>query len=89
MKENKIDIQKWCLKVNEFVDKAIDNVKPSQQIFTNSMDYNKFIKIKIIDYKDTSRSEYIDGVVFNKNLANKLMKTHFDNPRILLIKEKI
>jgi hypothetical protein len=37
------------------------------------MNFNSFIKVKIINFKDNSRSAYINGVVVNKNLADKRM----------------
>jgi len=53
------------------------------------MDFNHFIKIKIINYEDNSKSEYINGIVISKNIADKRMRTDIMNPKILLINESI
>jgi chaperonin GroEL (HSP60 family) len=53
------------------------------------MDFNHFIKIKIINYEDNSKSEYINGIVLSKNIADKRMKTNITNPKILLVKDSI
>ncbi len=53
------------------------------------MNFNSFIKIKIIPYRDNSKSAYINGVVMSKNLADKRMRGHIENPQILLLKESI
>lgn len=53
------------------------------------MDFNHFIKIKIINYEDNSKSEYINGIVLSKNIADKRMKTNIPNPKILLVKDSI
>jgi chaperonin GroEL (HSP60 family) len=53
------------------------------------MDFNHFIKIKIINYEDNSKSEYINGIVLSKNIADKRMNTKIANPKILLVKDSI
>jgi hypothetical protein len=42
-------------------------------MLNDSMKFNSFIKIKIINWVDNSKSAYINGVVMSKNLANKRM----------------
>jgi hypothetical protein len=53
------------------------------------MVFNSFIKIKLIDWIDNSKSCYINGIVISKNIADKRMKTDIDNPSILLLKESV
>jgi hypothetical protein len=55
---------------------------------SDSMIFNQFIKIKFINWVDSSKSAYINGLVISKNLADKRMRTDVDNPQILL-KESI
>jgi hypothetical protein len=57
----------------EFVKTAVDNVKPSSRLLNDTIDFNHFIKIKIINYTDNSKSAYINGIVMSKNLADKRM----------------
>jgi len=37
------------------------------------MDINDFIKIKIIERRDSSQSKYVNGMVFSKTVADKRM----------------
>ncbi len=90
MKNNQIDSEKWGKKLLEFVSTAVDNVRPSSRLLNDPIDFNYFIKIKIINYFDNSRSAYINGVVMSKNLADKRMKKDtFPDPKILLLKDNL
>ena len=55
----------------------------------DSMDINECIKIKIIDWKDNSRSSYINGLVMSKSIINNRMEKVIDVPRILLLKDSL
>lgn len=51
------------------------------------MDINECIKIKIIDWKDNSKSAYYNGMVMSKSIAIKRMDKEIRNPKILLLKD--
>ena len=51
------------------------------------MDINECIKVKIIDWKDNSKSQYVNGIVMSKSIASKRMQTTRINPRILLLRD--
>lgn len=53
------------------------------------MNFCSFIKIKIINWSDNSKSAYIDGVVLSKNIADKRMNGVIDDPLILLLKDSV
>ena len=53
----------------------------------DSMEINDFIKIKIIDWTDISKSQYINGVVTSKSISNKRMASMINEPRILLLRD--
>ncbi len=53
------------------------------------MDINDYIKIKIIEWRDSSQSKYVNGLVFSKTVADKRMQHEFVNPRILLLKNTL
>jgi 1-phosphatidylinositol-3-phosphate 5-kinase len=53
------------------------------------MDFSHFIKIKVINYLDNSKSAYINGIVMSKNIADKRMNTLINNPKILLLNNSI
>ena len=69
--------------------KAVDEVRPSSRHLNDSMNFNSFIKIKIINWHDNSKSAYINGVVLNKNLADKRMDGLINDPSILLLKDSV
>jgi chaperonin GroEL (HSP60 family) len=53
------------------------------------MNLNDFVKIKLINWKDQTMSQYVNGVVLTKNLADRRMQSHFTNPTILLLKNTL
>ena len=83
---NELSADKWEKMLTEFVMKAVEQVKPSSRMFGDSMDINECIKVKIIDWKDNSKSAYINGIVMSKSIASKRMQTTRVNPRILLLR---
>ena len=50
------------------------------------MDINEYVDIQMVDYRDETKSSYINGCVFMKNLAGKKMPKTKDKPKILLLK---
>lgn len=48
---------------------AVMNVKPSSKMLNDSMNFNLFIKVKLINWVDESKSAYINGIVLSKNVA--------------------
>ena len=74
MQEFKLDEEKWSGLLEEFVNKAIFTVKPSSFVFRDSIDITKYIKIQLVQFKDSSKSKYLNGVVINKSIAHKRMK---------------
>ena len=89
MEDKKVNQEKWGSKLLEYTLKAVENVRPSSRYMSDSMVFNQFIKIKLINWVDSSKSAYINGLVISKNLADKRMRTDVDNPQILLLKESI
>ena len=49
------------------------------------MDINEYVKVKLIESKDSSKSSYINGTVLSKRAANLGMQTQIIQPRILLL----
>mmetsp|Transcript_42700 Transcript_42700/g.41020 ORF Transcript_42700/g.41020 Transcript_42700/m.41020 type:complete len:84 (-) Transcript_42700:1048-1299(-) len=64
---------------------AVKSIQPSSRLLNDSIDINKFIKIFPLEWKNQSKSEYVNGVVFTKNVAHKRMPVDIQNPKILLI----
>lgn len=67
-----------------FIKVALNEVRPNSVFWGDSMDINKYIKIKKIPYSDTSETKYIRGVVFNKSLLDRKMNRCIENAQILL-----
>ena len=44
-----------------FVLRAIEHIRPSSRLLNDIMNLNDFVKIKLIDWKDHSRSKYVNG----------------------------
>ena len=84
---NDIKVDKWEAMLTEFVMKAVEQVKPSSRMLGDYMDINEVIKIKIIDWKDNSKSQYVNGIVMSKSIASNRMTKCLINPRILLVKD--
>ena len=51
----------------------------------DSMDINEFVKVKLFESKENSKSCYVNGTVINKRGANSRIKTKIMKPRILLL----
>jgi chaperonin GroEL (HSP60 family) len=75
-----LSVTKWNKLLTDFVLRAVEHVKPSSRMLNDLMDINEWIKVKIVDWVDMSRSQYINGVVFTKNLADKRMLQEIKNP---------
>ena len=71
--------------LQELVLESLHNVKPSTQHLGDSMEILNYIKIKKIEYKDLSKTKYVNGIIISKNVADRRMRTRLENPRILLI----
>jgi T-complex protein 1 subunit gamma len=89
IKEFNLDEKKWSSLLAEFVLKAIHTVKSSSFTFKDSIDITEYVKIQLVQYKDTSKSKYLNGVVIKKSIAHKRMKWEIDNPRILLLSKSL
>jgi len=64
----------------------VEQVRPSSRLLNDSIDINQYIKIKIIDWKDQSKSAYVNGIVMSKNLSDKRMQQMLERPSILLLR---
>ncbi len=71
--QNNLDVRKWYKIVYGLVTQAIELIKPSTRLLQDSMDINDYIKIKIIEWRDSSQSKYVNGLVFSKTVADKRM----------------
>lgn len=84
--ESGIDAETWEPYLKKFTIQAVDSVKPSSRYLDDSMDFNSFVDVLLLDHKNQAKSQYINGCVFAKNLADRRMPRMLKNPTILLIK---
>ena len=71
--------------LTKFVMKAVERVQPSSRMLDDSMDINEYVKVKLIESKDTKNSSYTNGTVLSKKVANPIIQTKIIEPRILLL----
>lgn len=50
IKDFKIDSNKWKRMMIKFTQNAVQTIKPSSRILNDSIDFNSFIKILILEY---------------------------------------
>ena len=75
----------WKNVIYKIIIEVISNLRNSYLFLDDSLDINKYIKIKQIEYKDNSLSEVIPGLVIKSNQNKDFEKTNFINPKLLLI----
>lgn len=51
----------------------------------DSIDVREYVRVKKVPGGHPRDSEYVDGVVFTKNLLHKQMERHLPNPRVMLV----
>ena len=85
IKEYKVDSNKWRKVIANSTKHAVLTIKPSSRLLNDSIDFNSFIKIVTIEHVDQQKCQYVNGVVFKKNVAHRRMSTQIENPRILLL----
>ena len=64
---------------------AVQTIRPSSRLLNDSINFNSFIKIIILEYPNQDKCSYVNGVVFKKDVAHRRMLTDIDNPRILIL----
>lgn len=85
MNEFEISKDKWSEILSGFIKQAIQTVKPWSTRLRDSIDITKYVKIQLIQYKDTSKCKYVDGVVLRKSIAHNRMKKDIQQPKILVL----
>ena len=78
-------VTEWKNVVYNIIIKVINNLRNSYLFLNDSLDVNKYIKIKFNDYKDNSLSEVIPGLVIKMNQNKKFENIQIFKPKILLI----
>ena len=82
--DNNIVIE-WKNIINKIIIEVINNLRNSYLFLDDKLDINKYIKIKLIEYKNTSLSEVIPGLVTKINVKKTYSSLKIKNPKLLLI----
>ena len=75
----------WKPLIVQFVKQAVECISLETHPRGDDMDINKYLRVIKLQHKDTSLSEYFNGVAFLKNIAHKKMKAKIPNPTILIL----
>ncbi|CAG9330723.1 unnamed protein product [Blepharisma stoltei] len=74
-------------KIIGFIVEIVNTICPSVRYRNDQQDINKYFRIVKFEWNDFSASEFVNGVVFKKNVAHKKMEKELINPRILFLQE--
>jgi hypothetical protein len=75
----------WTEIVIRLVKQTVESVWCFTRRKGDSMNINKYIRIVKVQAADRALSQYVNGVVFYKNVAHKKMKNRIAAPNILLL----
>lgn len=84
LKENGL-YEGWYHYLKGIVKECMETIQP-HIMFDDNLNFNDFIKIKKIPYKDQSLTQFVRGVVIHKNVLNKRMSNNLNRPIILMVK---
>jgi 1-phosphatidylinositol-3-phosphate 5-kinase len=80
-----IDSSRWRKMIVRSTQNAVQTIRPSSRLLNDSIDFNSFIKIITLQYPNQDKCQYVNGVVFKKDVAHRRMLTEIDNPRVLIL----
>eukprot|EP01125_Pyxidicula_operculata_P012857 TRINITY_DN4241_c0_g1_i2.p1 TRINITY_DN4241_c0_g1~~TRINITY_DN4241_c0_g1_i2.p1 ORF type:complete len:2025 (-),score=383.42 TRINITY_DN4241_c0_g1_i2:34-6108(-) len=84
-----LDVQKWEPIIVKLVNKAAVNLYPKLVDPKDRSDIRNYIKVKVIPGGDVNDSEYVTGLVLEKNRAHRDMKSKFSRPKVMLLANSI
>ena len=85
IQEHQIDPVKWRKILANCTKHAVMTTRPSSHMLADSIDFSSYIKIVSIQHHNQEKCQYINGIVFKKDVASRRMRTKIENPRILLL----
>ena len=83
--EFSLDQELWMDIVTRLVKQAVDSVWCFTRRKGDSMNINRYIRVVKVLAEDRTQSQYVNGVVFYKNVAHKKMRNRILSPNILLL----
>ena len=85
IKDFAINSSKWRRLMIKSTQNAVQTIRPSSRLLNDSIDFNSFIKIITLEYPNQDKCQYVNGVVFKKDVAHRQMLTEIENPRGLIL----
>jgi len=85
IEQHKIEPSRWRKIMANCTKHAVMTIRPSSRLLADSIDFNSFIKIVTIHHHNQEKCQYINGVVFKKDVSSRRMRTQIENPKILLL----
>ena len=84
-----IDSLKWRKILANCTKHAVMTIRPSSRMLADSIDFNSFIKIVTVQHANQEKCQYVNGVVFKKDVASRRMSTQIEMPKILVINNNL
>lgn len=78
-------LQSWTAVVLDLANEVCASINPNIRGRRDSMDVRPYVKIKSIPGGSDLECRIVDGIVFRKDIVNKLMRKSASKPRILII----
>jgi 1-phosphatidylinositol-3-phosphate 5-kinase len=70
--------------IKKFATRVCDSLRP-QIRQGDHLDIRNYAKIKVIPEGSREECQYVDGVVFTKNIGHKKLKSRVQNAKVLLL----
>ena len=77
--------ESWIPIIIKYTIEAIRSVWPNVRYNDDNMNINRYLRILKIEHTDTSLCDYVNGIVFFKDIIHKRMQSLIYNPRILML----
>ena len=82
-------VNEWKNIIYSLVKETISNLRTCSKFLNDSLDINNYIKIKLIQYKDTSLCKVIKGYILHNKKKVYNIKDKIDDPKILLFNDEM
>lgn len=76
---------KWYFYIHYYVNKIIKTIRPNANRPNEVIDYNDYVTVRPIKWKNHLKWEYVSGMVLENKIADKHMKTNILDPKIVWI----
>jgi hypothetical protein len=82
--EKEIDY-KWYFYVHSFINRIINTIKPNLNRPNEVVNYNEYVNVLCVKWKNHLKCEYVHGMVLDNKIADRHMKMNILDPKIVLV----